>query len=175
MNKYLRNFDKQRAILLYGVAVKERLDFSPLALKLFRYRGLSREMIEWLNCARWVKNAGMKLTEADQRKLEYLHDRIVGKPNGDGGPPARVQEATASSDDTDDGGSDGAELTVADLIRAAHTDEDDEEAKPSPIRPVQEPTPVPPVAAAEPEETTTKPAGGLAKWLSRKGSGPEIG
>ena len=147
-------FDVGHAVLLYGVCDRGWLDFTPKALKLFRYRGLTEQEIAFLNCARWIKVAGMRLVEADEREHRRLHYVIVGKPDDGGGPPGGEDPDT---------GPDGFEMSIADLIRIAHEDDAEEKPETSPGPLVQ------PVAPSLPSPTA-KP---LARPI-RKRSGPEI-
>ncbi len=175
MNVDFYNFDVRAAVASYRYCRKEQLDFSPLTLMLFRYRQLTRAEISWLNCARWIKVAGHRLRDSDEQKLEQLHNRILGKPDGGGSPPEGAQEATkASRDNSEDGRLDESGPSIGGPIHRKSMDDEEEKTKPSPTLLVQEPAPVPPVPTAEPEEETTKPAGRLTRWLPRKGSGPEI-
>ena len=153
-------FEVDRAVLLYGVCDRGRLDFSPLVLKLFRYRKLTEQEVVFLNCARWIKVAGAKLTDGAEREHRRIHYVIVGKPDGGGGPPGSVDP---------DAGPDEFGMSIADLIRSAHTDDDEEGAKSPPAHLMQEPAPVPLGSAVKPEKKT-KP---IARPI-RKVGGPEI-
>ena len=153
------------ATLLYGVCVKGPLDFGPPVLKLFRYRKLTKKEIVFFNCARWAKVAGLKLTDRAEREQRRLHYVIVGKP--DGGGSSSSDENTDTNTNTD-AGPDDSGMSIADLIRAAHADDDKKEAKSSPAPLVQQPAPLPsiPVAKVEKARPIARPA--------RKPSGPEI-
>jgi hypothetical protein len=153
-------FEVERAVLLYGVCDRGRLDFSPLVLKLFRHRKLTEQEVIFLNCARWIKVAGAKLTDSAEREHKRIHHVIVGKPDGGGGPPGSVDP---------DAGPDEFGMSIADLIRSVQTDDDEEKAKSPPARLAQEPAPVPLGPAAKPEKKT-KP---VARPI-RKVGGPEI-
>lgn len=153
------DFDETHSKLAYGVCIRGALDFSPLVLKLFRYRKLAKWEVVFLNCARWIKVGGGSLTARDEREHRRIHYIIVGQPDDEGG--------SSNAEDADTGRDDFG-MCLFDFIRAAHADDEEKETKFSPTPLVQQSTP--PAAGIVVKAEKAKP---IARPV-RKPSGPEI-